>query len=1226
MKLCRLKLKNLNSFRREIDINFEEPVLADASIVAITGPTGAGKTTLLDAICVALYGKTPRLTGGKRNQNRNHLVSHGEKHGVAEIHFIANGTRYIATCSINRNSAPKVQLSYAADGKLISDKLTSTGKSLGSSQKSVSQEVEAILGLDFMAFKRSVMLAQGEFAAFLKAIPEDRRQILEATAGISIYDTLKNALDEKVKAADKANTEILDKLKQIPEASHTQLGKAQTHLNSLESEAEALNAKIQKIQREKDLETKRKADYENLLSSQKRRAELLDTQQQIDTLRAERENAEQARDLRAEKREYDTATSDLKEAKAEHYRATTEKTGAEEQVKIDQANFDKKATYYQTALTEYKQKVEVYTNAKLDVERAADQSDEAESRKPKLTELESQIGTLSNQLINRKVEQTKLQKQINEAQTFLNQNQLPSDRQHRLNRANTLLVQLESHQGQLETVVAAKDQHAENAVSLKDKIKALSEIYEKQRVENADAKTRLDTTTSELNKLRATGTREEWIDRKRQAAQAHPLVQRYEKVLNDLEYFSERTTELSDTGSTLNVELVQIEEELQEKVEVCRSTTEAVEHCEVALRTVMLSNPINQLRQRLHTGEPCLVCGATEHPFAGTIEADSENLIQDAENALANAKADRQTAQNQMQNLRTQRDQLQQNQHNVLNQCKELWAKAVAFQGETETLEGQWREVYPDLTISFDWVEEDIDVSSDWIAEQVGVADTAITELRDAEQVQTEASHAYQTTSHQLETTENQMKREQQLLKDAEAQLQEVDDAIADSQADIIATEERFWALLPENFHEHTPAAALDSFREKVEEVATRSDECRDLNTNLERLNDNIKTSQRDLENLQANRAELQTEIETYQRNAEALLSTVREKTRGLETADEINAAIGALETELQSKENARDDAQQQLKNNQHLLTQTQTAHQISENRHANAQKKCETAQKVYLEKLRSAGFDSPKAHADAFRDEAQLQALTHQIDDYHNEMQQLERTITELKTLFGKTPFDSEALTRIESEAEKTERMLKAAHQKTGGQQEEIKNLKDALEKRQALDNTHRKTQHELDRWQRLDEVIPSNTLRDFALEIMFKQMGKLANKQLDYLTSQRYQLKIQSIGDLTIIDRWNANEERPVQTLSGGESFLTSLALALALTDLSSGRAQLHSLFLDEGFGTLDTQTLDTAIAALEGLRMQGRSIFLISHVQELTRRIPVKINVKKHGDGSSSVQIQN
>jgi exonuclease SbcC len=150
---------------------------------------------------------------------------------------------------------------------------------------------------------------------------------------------------------------------------------------------------------------------------------------------------------------------------------------------------------------------------------------------------------------------------------------------------------------------------------------------------------------------------------------------------------------------------------------------------------------------------------------------------------------------------------------------------------------------------------------------------------------------------------------------------------------------------------------------------------------------------------------------------------------------------------------------------------------------------------------------------------------------------------------------------------------------------------------------------------------------LFNFASNIILGQVNRLANDQLDFLSSGRYQLKAEDIDEklrLTIVDRWNANEERPVETLSGGESFLTSLALALALSELSRGRAQINSLFLDEGFGTLDSETLDIAIAALEGLQMRGRSIFLISHVGELTRRIPVRIAVERMGNGSSRVQI--
>lgn len=229
------------------------------------------------------------------------------------------------------------------------------------------------------------------------------------------------------------------------------------------------------------------------------------------------------------------------------------------------------------------------------------------------------------------------------------------------------------------------------------------------------------------------------------------------------------------------------------------------------------------------------------------------------------------------------------------------------------------------------------------------------------------------------------------------------------------------------------------------------------------------------------------------------------------------------------------------------------------------------------------------------------------------------------MRTRFQENPFNPETLEAIETQVKEIEAQFQAKLEERGAQQQRIDDLKKHLKQREALGSEVAAAEAEVMRWKRLQDTIPRNDLRDFALEIMFRQMGSLANDQLGYLTSERYQLKVEGIGDLTVIDRWNANEERPVETLSGGESFLTSLALALALADLSRGRAQLNSLFLDEGFGTLDTETLDVAIAALEGLRMQGRSIFLISHIQELTRRLPVKINVRKRGNGSSSIDIR-
>ncbi len=1213
MKLCKLKLKNLNSFRDEIELNFEKSPLDDASLVAITGPTGAGKTTLLDAICVALYGKTPRLSG-TGSQHPSHLVSHGEKEGFAEVHFIANGTPYLATWSIRRGSSPRVQLSYAKDGKLISDKLSSKGKSLGLSENTVSEEVESILGLDFDAFRRSVMLAQGEFAAFLKANNEERRTILEATAGISIYDVLKQTLNDKVGEVEAVNAVVVDELNKIPAASREQVAEAEAELDALQAETGRLVAESRQIQQERDQETKRTEEFERFQSSEKRQEELLGQQPEIDALQTEQANANCAQRLLPEKQVFDNTKSALAEAKGALHVATAEKTEAKEQVKSDQAAFDKKAAAYSAASTERDQKMRVYAAAKSDVERAAERFAEVDKRMPELVDVSDQIDVLESQLVDRQTKQARLQGLIDDALRFLENNPLPSDRQHRLNRATGLLAQLESQEKQLETALASKAQFEKNMSSLKQEIKKLSDTHTEHISEKAEAETTLKNATAQLNKLLATGTYEEWTARTRQAAKAQPIAQKYEATRDDLADAENQLNTLNDTAATLETELEKIKTDLANQTEICQRAAKAVQDCEMKRESVLLANPINQLRQHLHTGEPCLVCGATEHPHAGIVEAEGEERFQRAEAALAAAKNDVDAAQAHLQTLKTKQIQTEQDKRNTAGQIETCTAEIETLRDETAGLLTEWQVIYPDA-----------DVSSKWASERFTEADTAITAIGDAEKVHTQASHAYQIATQHLKTCENDIKRETNVLNASEKQFDDLSDTIEDLQADVASTETRFWESMPDTFHDIAPAAAVKQFGDKIEEVEKREGERDNAKTQLQVLNVNIEADQGKLQDLKNDREELKTEMDKYRCEAEAFLDAAREKTDGLETEDEINKAIDALETDLQTNEDERDEAEQQLQSCRDLLTQTQTAHAIGEKQFKESSEKFETARQTYFDKLAEVGFDSPEAHDDAFRDEAQLQKLTDQIDAHKNEIQQLALEITELQTRFEETPFDPEALERIEIQLGEIEAQLQAKQKEIGAQGERIKGLKDALEKREALADKLRVAQQELERWQRLQETIPRNDLRDFALEIMFKQMGSLANEQLKYLTSERYQLKVEGIGDLSVIDRWNANEERPVETLSGGESFLTSLALALALSELSRGRSQLNSLFLDEGFGTLDTETLDIAIAALEGLRMQGRSIFLISHIQELTRRLPVKINVRKQGNGSSSVDIR-
>lgn len=168
-----------------------------------------------------------------------------------------------------------------------------------------------------------------------------------------------------------------------------------------------------------------------------------------------------------------------------------------------------------------------------------------------------------------------------------------------------------------------------------------------------------------------------------------------------------------------------------------------------------------------------------------------------------------------------------------------------------------------------------------------------------------------------------------------------------------------------------------------------------------------------------------------------------------------------------------------------------------------------------------------------------------------------------------------------------------------------------------------------ESERWAKLNELAGSADgakFRRIAQGYTLDMLLNYANVQLRELT-RRYRLeRVPETLALQVIDRDMCDEVRTVHSLSGGESFLVSLALALGLSSLSSNRMRVESLFIDEGFGSLDAETLRVAMDALESLRTQGRKIGVISHVQEMTERIPVRIQVKREGNGRSAVEIDN
>ena len=312
-------------------------------------------------------------------------------------------------------------------------------------------------------------------------------------------------------------------------------------------------------------------------------------------------------------------------------------------------------------------------------------------------------------------------------------------------------------------------------------------------------------------------------------------------------------------------------------------------------------------------------------------------------------------------------------------------------------------------------------------------------------------------------------------------------------------------------------------------------------------------------------------------------------------------------------------------------LQDAQQKRQIAEDRVKSCQQKTleikeqhDKEKLFYQAKLKQHDFSDIDAHRKSIRDVKWISEQTTRWRDYNTRLVNYQKQqIIDQQTLTD-SPFDPNQLEDLSEKENQMIAQLSLIQQQIGANKQKLDQLEIEFTRRTQQLQKSKSIKEEKRRWEKLQSVIPDNTLRDFALEQMFDMLTRLANQQLMSLTN-RYELRVHSMKEMKVVDRWNANQERPVETLSGGESFLTSLSLALALSEMSRGRSQIESLFLDEGFGTLDSETLDVAISALENLRFSGKHVLVISHVRELTRRIPQQIRVDKMNNGSSQVRIK-
>ena len=259
-----------------------------------------------------------------------------------------------------------------------------------------------------------------------------------------------------------------------------------------------------------------------------------------------------------------------------------------------------------------------------------------------------------------------------------------------------------------------------------------------------------------------------------------------------------------------------------------------------------------------------------------------------------------------------------------------------------------------------------------------------------------------------------------------------------------------------------------------------------------------------------------------------------------------------------------------------------------------------------------------------------ELNLICKELDEKYNQIQTLKNdTIKKLQEQKELNLTDKELQT-LNDESKELQTAIDELQKSIGSLEKELEINASNMKKHEDKINDLEKKKEAFKVWIKLNEMVGSasgDKFAKFAQGITLDQLIYLANKHLQIL-SPRYELQRSSdsskLLEIEIIDGFQGDVVRPVSTLSGGESFIVSLSLALGLSALASQKISIDSLFLDEGFGTLDSDSLALALNALNQLQSSGKMVGVISHVEALKERIPLQIRIMPKGDGTSVLNL--
>lgn len=478
----------------------------------------------------------------------------------------------------------------------------------------------------------------------------------------------------------------------------------------------------------------------------------------------------------------------------------------------------------------------------------------------------------------------------------------------------------------------------------------------------------------------------------------------------------------------------------------------------------------------------------------------------------------------------------------------------------------------------------------------------------EASNLNKEASDAESVAKHSRETAKELRSKAEILagkLAKLEAALRDVSSKVTDDDGEHV--EERVLSAI----------ARTDELRE-LHEAADK--EKRAAESAIEKAQSRVDVSLAELESCERQAEALAANIGEYAGEIEKLIAEITKVTDRDDPVEEREE----LALECAEIEAAQKDAQEKDADAVTALTEAKSLHKEGEKRLRAAEKVDEAKRKELDTALDSSNFDNVDEVKAALLSKEDQKKLEQSIKTHDEERTSTEKRIAELQTELLGAFVNAEVLEKAERDLEQLQEAHERGVERAGTLKAQVAELGRKLAAAEQLAKELETARREFATYEQLASDLRSDRFQEFILKEAFTDLVDGASHRLLSLSGGRYMLEVLE-SDFLVIDHDNARERRSADTLSGGETFLASLALALELSQQvqrAAGAVLLDSLFIDEGFGTLDPETLETATEAIESLPVGGRMVGIITHIPELTARMPAQVRVEKRPDGSRIV----